>query len=96
MVILRNTAILAVLGVPLLLGGCASNEDLQKVQGTADQALSAAHDAQQTASAARSTAQDAQQTANQNSSKIDALNQQVQDLRNQQTAPRGRHRGERG
>jgi outer membrane murein-binding lipoprotein Lpp len=94
--VLRSTAILTVLGMPLLLGGCASKDDLQKVQGTADQALSSAHDAQQTANSARSAAQDAQQTANQNSAKIDALTQQVQGLQNQQTSSKGRHRGERG
>jgi len=96
MKLLRGTAMLAIVGLPLLLGGCASTSDVQKAQSTADQALSAAHNAQQTATAAQSAAQAAQQSASQNGAKIDTLSQQMQELQNAQQARQKRHRGERG
>lgn len=97
MKLMRGTAILAIVGMPLLLAGCASNDDLKKAQDTADQALTAAHGAQQSAQGAQSAAEAAQQTAAQNGQKIDALSQQVQQMQqNQQTPRKSKHRGERG
>ena len=50
---LVKAVIIAAMGGTLALGGCASVEDVQKAQATANQALDAAHQAQQTADQAR-------------------------------------------
>lgn len=81
--IFNRGAVLSIAAVALLAGGCASTEDVQKAQSTADQALSTAQQAQQAAQAA-------QQSADQNKSEINQLNQRVQDLEAKHT------RGERG
>lgn len=100
MKIVSSIAGLAIVAAPLLLGGCATKEDVQKAQSTADQALSAAQGAQSAAQGAQSAAQAAQQTATQNGQKIDALSGQVQQMQQmqqeQESRRKGKHRGERG
>jgi len=68
----RKSTLLAMAGAALLLGGCASIDDVKNAQATADRALSAAQNAQGTADQALSAARNAQQTADQ--AKSDAAN----------------------
>ena len=56
----------SIAAVALLAGGCASTEDVQKAQATADQALSAA--------------QAAQREADQNRADIQSLHQEVDQM----------------
>ena len=63
--IFRKTTLVTLVGAALVLGGCASNSDVEKAQSTADQALSTAQQAQQTAQQAMSAAQSADQKADQ-------------------------------
>lgn len=68
----------------LLLGGCASTDDVKRAQATADQALQLAQTANQkadsaisAANAAGSRADAAMSAANAASSKADAVNEKV-------------------
>lgn len=78
----NRMSLLAMAGAALLVSGCATVDDVNKAQGTADQAMSAAQHAQGTADQALSAAQSAQQSIDQVRSDVDAL--------------KARHRGERG
>ncbi len=78
--IARKSILMAMAGAAMLLGGCASVEDVHHAQATADEALASAHHAQQTADQALTTAQTAQQG--------------VDDLRRQPPEPM--HRGPKG
>ncbi len=101
----RNTALAGLMGATLLImGGCATQEEVQKAQTTADQAVQAAaaaqqsaNGAQQQAQAAMSAAQAAQQSANQAHTDISTLDTKVQgqqqDIDN--LKPK-RRRGQRG
>jgi PBP1b-binding outer membrane lipoprotein LpoB len=79
----RKSIVMSMAGAAMLLGGCASQEDVRHAQATADDALAAAHHAQQTADQALSAAQTAQQG-------VDQLRQQ------QQQPPAPVHRGPKG
>lgn len=79
---LSKTSLVVVTATGLLLGGCASREDVERAQDTADRALAAAQHAQGTADQALSAAQAAQQA-------VDKLRVDFQ------SAPPSRH-GERG
>jgi hypothetical protein len=81
--ILSRSALLSMAGAALLLGGCASTDDVKHAQDTADQALAAAHHSQESADSAMSAAQAAQQS-------VDQLRSQMN------SAPPMRHRGEKG
>ena len=61
--ILSKSFLPLALGTALLLGGCATKDDVMKAQTTADQANSAAQRAQSTADQANAAAQRAQQAA---------------------------------
>ena len=63
MYMISKVAFFAVAGSALFLSGCVTQDDLNRAQATANQALSQAQAAQQTANAAQSAAQAAQQTA---------------------------------
>ena len=82
---LIKAALVAAMGGTLLLGGCASVDDVKHAQATADQALDAAHHAQATADQAMSG-------VNSLDGRVQALEQQMQTLKSQPPA----HRGERG
>lgn len=98
------------LGTALLLGGCATKDDVMKAQTTADQANAAAGRAQSTADQANAAAQRAQQAADaaraaaQSASdaaqKADADAKAASDKVDQHEATEHRHgrraRGERG
>lgn len=82
---IQKTIIISLAGAALMLGGCASVEEVHHAQATADhaqatadEALGAAHHAQQTADQALTTAQTSQQG--------------VDELKNSSTS----HRGPRG
>jgi phage shock protein A len=79
----------AVIGGTLLLGGCASVDDVKRAQATADQALEAAHNAQ-------GAADRAQQTADQAKAAADALNGRVTNIENDVNELKAHHRGQRG
>ena len=87
--LIRRTALLSLVAAPLLLSGCASTDDVQKAQATADQAMAAAQHAQQTADQAQATAQSADQKADQAQAGVNDINTKLQEK------PK-RHRGERG
>lgn len=80
--ILSKGLLLSMTGAALLLGGCASVDDVKHAQETADQAMAAAHHAQDTADSAMSAAQAAQQS-------VDQLRTQVNSMHTY-------HRGEKG
>jgi len=80
--VLRKLALLSAVAGTLVLGGCATEDEVQHAQATADTALSTAQQAQQSASAAMSAAQNAQQGVDQLNTRVNALEQ--------------RHRGQRG
>ena len=61
----------------VLLGGCASVDDVKKAQATADAAMSAAQQAEQTGQQAQQAAQRAQQTADQAQAGVSALEQKL-------------------
>jgi hypothetical protein len=85
-----RSSLFAVGTVALLLGGCATEEDVKKAQATADQAMSAAQQAQQAANAAQATANEAKQSADKANSDIAALTGRVQTLETKPTR-RGPH-----
>ena len=58
--IFGRASLLAMTAAALMLGGCASVEEVHHAQATADEALAAAHHAQETADQALSVAQQAQ------------------------------------
>ena len=91
--IFRKAGFLIVIGSTLALSACASNEDVQKAQSTADQALTAAQQAQQTAQQAQTTASSAQQGVQQVQSDVNNLKQQVDEMKE---TKHKHHRGERG
>ena len=62
---IRKAIVMSLAGAALMLGGCASVDDVKHAQATADEALAAAHHAQQTADQAMSAAQTAQQGVDQ-------------------------------
>ncbi|HEX4861478.1 MAG TPA: hypothetical protein VFV07_09590 [Rhizomicrobium sp.] len=78
--ILRKLSLVSALAGALMVGGCATEDEVQKAQATADQAMSAAQAAQQTANQAQSAAQSAQQGVDQLRSDVNSLNQRVDDL----------------
>ncbi|HUO87723.1 MAG TPA: Lpp/OprI family alanine-zipper lipoprotein [Rhizomicrobium sp.] len=86
---LSKATLLSMAGAALMLGGCASVDDVRRAQSTADQALSAAQHAQSTADQALSTAQSAQSAAQ-------AAQQGVDQLRNEFNAHMVKHHGQRG
>ena len=87
--VLRKVALLSTVAGTLVLGGCATEEEVQHAQATADQALSTAQGAQQSATAAMGAAQTAQQGVDQLRSDVNSLTSRVNTL--EQT-----HRGQRG
>lgn len=87
--LIRWGARLTLAAAPLLVSACASTDDVQKAQSTADQALAAAQHAQQTADQAQATAQQADQKADQAQAGVNDLNTKLEEK------PK-RHRGERG
>lgn len=60
---LKSASAVGLLAGALLLGGCATKEEVEHAQATADQAMSAAQRAQSTADSATSAAQAAGSTA---------------------------------
>jgi hypothetical protein len=81
-----KAALIVAMGGAMALGGCASVDDVKHAQATADQALDAAHHAQ-------STADQAMSGVNSLDGRVQALEQQMQNMKAQQTPP---HRGQRG
>lgn len=81
---LSKTSLIVVTATGLLLGGCATREDVERAQATADRALSTAQHAQGTADQALSAAQAAQQSADKLRSDMESA------------PPQTRHHGERG
>ena len=73
----------------LCLSACASVEDVEKAQATADAGVAAAHQAQSTAQQALQAAQGAQQTADQARSEIGAVSSRVDALEQMHKGPRG-------
>ena len=69
-----------VVAAALLTVGCASVEDVEKAQATANSALSTAQQAGQAAQQAGQAASTAQQTADQARSEVSALSQKVDAL----------------
>jgi hypothetical protein len=87
----------------LALGGCATKEEVQHAQTTADQALStgqaaqqAAGQAQQTASQALGAAQNAQQSADRANSAVGALDQKVNGVQADVNTLKEQHIARRG
>lgn len=81
--IFRTTALLAFVGAPLLLSGCANDHDaIARAQSTADQAMS--------------TAQQAQQTAQQADQKADRALSEIQQMQQAPPPPPQSHNGPRG
>lgn len=72
----------AVLGGTLLLAGCVSPDDIKRAQATADQALDAAHHAQQTADQARG--------------EVNALGGRVTIIEQEMDSYKAGHHGQRG
>ncbi|MBL6853323.1 MAG: hypothetical protein ISS15_15475 [Alphaproteobacteria bacterium] len=87
--LITKSVSIAVVGGALLLGGCASEEDVHRAQATADQALEAAHGAQ-------AAADHAQQTADQDRADINALSGRVTTIEQEMDAYKARHHGQRG
>ena len=75
-----SAALATLLGTASLLGGCATKEEVERAQATADSALSAANQAQQTGTAAQAAAQNAQQGVDQLRSDVNALNQKIDQI----------------
>lgn len=81
--IFRTTAVLALLGAPLLLSGCANDHDaIERAQSTANQAMS--------------TAQSAQQTAQQADQKADRALSEIHQMQQAPPPPPPPHEGPRG
>ena len=68
--IFNRSSLISLAGAALLLGGCASVDDVKHAQATADQAMSTAQHAQATADQALSAAQAAQQGVDQERSQM--------------------------
>jgi hypothetical protein len=60
----RKNALLLVVGSALFVSGCATTEDVERAQATANEALMRADQANAAAQASMGAAQQAQQTAN--------------------------------
>lgn len=74
--IFRTTALaVSLVGATFALSACASQQDVEKAQSTADQALSAAQHAQSTADEALSTAKAADQKADEALSKANQMHE---------------------
>ena len=71
--LIGKSALALVLGAPLILGGCATQEAVEHAQATADQALSAAQHAQASADAAQKAADDAANLAKGAHQRIDQM-----------------------
>jgi hypothetical protein len=71
-----KSAGIVVLAAPLLLGACASQDDVKRAQATADQALATAQQANQAAQAASAKADKAEADAAAASAKADRMFQQ--------------------
>lgn len=71
--LIGKSALALMLGAPLILGGCATQEAVEKAQSTADQALAAAQHAQDTADAAQKRADDAADLAKGAHDRIDQM-----------------------
>ena len=82
--ILSKASLISMAAAAVLMGGCATKDDVEKAQTTADQAMAAAQHAQGTADQALSTAQGAQQS-------IDQFKQE--EMQEEQSH---HHRGQRG
>lgn len=82
---LSKSSLIVITATGLLLGGCATKEDVEHAQATADQALGTAQHAQGTADQALSAAQGAQQS-------VDKLRADMETA----PPPQPRHRGQRG
>lgn len=76
--VMRKVAFAALMGGSLALGGCATKEEVEHAQATADQALAAAQQAQSTAAAAQQSADSAHQEINALSGRVDALERKGQ------------------
>lgn len=75
-----KTFLFPVMAAALLTVGCATREDVEHAQATANTALSTAQQAGQAAQQAAQAAQQAQQTADQARSEVSALSQKVDAL----------------
>jgi len=74
--------LLAVAAAGLFIAGCATTEDVERAQATADSAMAGAHQAGQTASAA-------QDTANTNKAAIAEMDPKLDHLYDVHHGPRG-------
>ena len=77
----RRICIMGVIGAALMTSACVSTEDLQRVEATANQALSTAQEAQSSAQSAMSTAQQAQATANAAQMEANLAHEEVRQIR---------------
>lgn len=68
-----RTTLAVMLGAPLMLGGCATQEAVEHAQATADAAMSAAQHAQATADAAAQAAAKAEADAKAAHDRIDHM-----------------------
>ena len=75
---LKTMAFAALAAGSLALGGCATKEEVEHAQATADQALAAAQQAQSTATAAQQSADSAHQEINALTGRVDALERKGQ------------------
>ena len=87
----------------LALGGCATKEEVQHAQATADTALSTAQGAQQAAGAAQQTAsqalgaaQNAQQSADRANTAVGALDGKVNGIQSDLNSLKEQHLARRG
>ena len=76
--VIRKVAFVALAAGSLALGGCATKEEVEHAQATADQALAAAQQAQSTAAAAQQSADSAHQEINALTGRVDALERKGQ------------------
>jgi hypothetical protein len=90
--LLSRSSLFAVSTVALLLGGCATEEEVKKAQATADQAMSAAQQAQQAANAAQATANEAKQAADKANADIGTVNSRLDAIE----AAHQKRKGQRG
>lgn len=70
-----KTTFVLMLAAPLLLGGCATQEDVEHAQSTADAAMAAAQRAQSSADAAAQKADQAAAAAKAANDRIDQMQQ---------------------
>ncbi|MDE2464137.1 MAG: hypothetical protein KGO02_10535, partial [Alphaproteobacteria bacterium] len=94
--LLGRSALVVLLGGPLLLGGCASQEAVEHAQTTADEAMTAAQHAQAAADAATQKAEAASQSADSASQKADAAAADAKRANDRLDAMKHKKRGERG